>query len=75
MAEGSGRHPLPPGLSGRGRRENEGLVITEVEMADENQTIEIPEWAGREISLDPKYLIVNLMTCPSCRWSREMKLR
>ena len=47
----------------------------EVEMADENQIIEIPEWAGREISLDPKYLNVNLMTCPSCRWSREMKLR
>lgn len=55
--------------------ENEGLIIAEVELDDENQHIEIPEWAGREVSLDPKYWNVNLMTCPYCRWSREMKLR
>lgn len=55
--------------------ENKGLIIAEVELDDENQQIKIPEWAGREVSLDPKYWNVNLMTCPYSRWSREMKLR
>ena len=56
------------------KRENEGLIVAEVELAEEDQHIEIPEWAGREVSLDPKYRNVNLMTCPYCSWSRKMKM-
>ena len=56
------------------KRENEGLIVAEVELDEEDQHIEIPEWAGREVSLDPKYRNVNLMTCPYCSWSRKMKM-
>ncbi len=55
--------------------ENEGLIVAEVELDDENQHIEIPEWAGCEVSLDPKYRNVNLTTCPYYSWTREMKRR
>jgi len=55
--------------------ENEGLVLAEVELAQEHQMIELPAWVGREVSLDPKYWNVNLMKHPYCRWSPEMKIR
>jgi adenylate cyclase len=37
-----------------------GLVIAEVEMADENETVELPAWLGREVSTDMAYTNVNL---------------
>jgi adenylate cyclase len=51
--------------------ENEGLVVAEVELAEEDQIIEFPEWIDREVSLDPKYFNMNLIKCPYCRWSRK----
>ena len=51
--------------------ENEGLVVAEVELADEQQTIEIPDWVDCEVSLDPKYWNMNLMKHPYCRWPRK----
>jgi adenylate cyclase len=32
-----------------------GLVVAEVEMADENEAVELPAWLGREVSLDLAY--------------------
>ena len=54
--------------------ENEGLVVAEVELAQEHQMIELPAWVGREISFDPKYWNMNLMKYPYCRWSPGMKI-
>ena len=48
--------------------ENEGLVVAEVELAQEHQIIEIPEWVDCEVSIDPKYWNMNLMKHPYCRW-------
>jgi adenylate cyclase len=53
--------------------ENEGLVVAEVELAEEHQIIELPEWVDREVSFDPKYLNMNLMRHPYCRWPRKWK--
>lgn len=53
--------------------ENKGLVIAEVELTEEDQGIELPEWTGREVSLDPKYWNVNLMKNPYSRWSPKEK--
>jgi adenylate cyclase len=54
--------------------DNEGLVVAEVELEQEDQVIALPEWVGREISLDPKYLNMNLMKYPYGRWTPEMML-
>ena len=53
--------------------ENKGLVIAEVELAQEHQVVELPPWTGREVSFDPKYLNMNLMKHPYGRWPSEMK--
>jgi adenylate cyclase len=47
--------------------ENQGLVIAEVELKDENQIIDLPDWIDREVS-DPKYFNVNLVKYPYSQW-------
>ena len=47
--------------------ENRGLILAEVELDDENQTVELPEWIDREVS-DPKYFNVNLAKHPYRQW-------
>lgn len=54
--------------------ENEGLVIAEVELEQEDQAIALPKWVGREVSFDPKYWNMNLVKHPYGRWSPEMKI-
>jgi CYTH domain-containing protein len=53
--------------------ENRGLIVAEVELEDENMTIERPPWVGREVSCDPEYWNMNLMSHPYCRWPCRMK--
>ncbi|HOJ17141.1 MAG: CYTH domain-containing protein [Ignavibacteriales bacterium] len=48
--------------------DNEGLVIAEVELSDENVKIEIPEWIGDEVSGDPRYFNSNLTKNPFKTW-------
>ena len=49
--------------------ENQGLIIAEVELSDENQSIEVPEWIGKEVSDDPRYYNANLVENPYSQWS------
>jgi CYTH domain-containing protein len=49
--------------------ENQGLIIAEVELTDENQSIELPEWIGKEVSDDPRYFNANLVENPYSQWS------
>lgn len=48
--------------------ENKGLIIAEVELQYENQSINIPNWVGEEVSHDPKYYNVNLSKHPYQTW-------
>jgi adenylate cyclase len=48
--------------------ENEGLVIAEVELEAEDQAIEMPPWAGREVTGDPKYFNSSLIDNPYSKW-------
>lgn len=48
--------------------ENAGLVIAEVELADARQRIVLPDWAGREITDDPRYYNASLVRHPYTRW-------
>jgi adenylate cyclase len=47
---------------------NAGLVIAEVELADENQRIELPDWVGREVTADPRYYNASLVDRPFREW-------
>ena len=39
---------------------NEGLILAEIELDDENQQFEKPIWITEEVTADPRYLNVNL---------------
>ena len=49
--------------------DNKGLIVAEVELDDENQTIELPEWIGEEVSHDHRYSNSNLSKNPWKNWS------
>lgn len=47
---------------------NQGLVVAEVELEREDQAVEIPTWAGEEVTGDPRYYNSNLIIHPFSRW-------
>lgn len=47
---------------------NSGLVVAEIELNSEDEAFELPEWAGEEVSGDPKYYNVNLVNHPFSQW-------
>jgi adenylate cyclase len=49
--------------------ENQGLIVAEVELTDEHQILELPDWIGQEVSDDPRYFNVNLSTYPYSQWA------
>lgn len=48
--------------------DNAGLTIAEIELADENQQVILPPWAGAEVTDDMRYYNANLIAHPYCRW-------
>lgn len=48
--------------------ENQGLILAEVELSDENQSVELPPWIGAEVSHDPRYFNAALSKNPFTRW-------
>jgi len=49
--------------------DNQGLVVAEVELESEDQEVQLPEWVGKEVSGDHRYLNVNLAIHPFNQWS------
>lgn len=49
--------------------DNEGLILAEVELLDEAQIFDLPEWIGEEVSHDSRYYNVNLIKYPYRQWS------
>lgn len=47
---------------------NDGLVIAEVELASEDEPVDVPAWAIREVSDDPRYYNANLVAHPFSTW-------
>ncbi|MCX7875480.1 MAG: CYTH domain-containing protein [Melioribacteraceae bacterium] len=50
--------------------ENEGLILAEVELSDENENFEKPEWLGEEVTGDVKYYNSMLMKNPFKNWEK-----
>ena len=48
--------------------ENSGLVVAEIELKSEQETFALPDWAGEEVSGDPKYYNINLVKHPFSKW-------
>jgi CYTH domain-containing protein len=48
--------------------ENQGLIIAEVELTDEHQRIELPDWVGDEVTDDARYVNANLVMHPFSQW-------
>lgn len=49
--------------------DNAGLIIAEVELTSEDQSLEKPSWVGEEVTEDPRYYNANLVKKPFTRWS------
>lgn len=48
--------------------DNEGLVVAEVELKNENETFEKPKWLGEEVTGNPKYYNSQLSQQPFKTW-------
>ena len=48
--------------------DNAGLIMAEVELEHADEAIEMPTWAGQEVSADLRYYNVNLAKNPYTRW-------
>lgn len=47
---------------------NEGLVVAEVELSDENENYPVPSWLGKEVTGDPRYYNSQLSKNPYDTW-------
>ena len=47
---------------------NDGLIIAEVELQDENEFFTRPDWLGKEVTGDPKFYNVALSKMPYSDW-------
>lgn len=48
--------------------ENEGLLIAEIELPSEDESIELPAWLGKEVSTDKHYTNAYLSLNPYTQW-------
>lgn len=48
--------------------DNKGLVIAEIELTRENEEFSMPDWAGEEVSTDPRYFNSALIKHPFSEW-------
>lgn len=47
---------------------NQGLIVAEVELQDEQQAVVLPDWIGQEVTGDPRYFNSNLAEHPFQTW-------
>lgn len=50
---------------------NEGLLVAEVELSSETQSVPLPEWVGNEVSSDPRYYNSSLALNPFTSWNDQ----
>jgi len=50
--------------------ENEGLLLAEVELHDENESFEKPSWLGKEVTNDARYYNAYLSKNPFSSWQK-----
>lgn len=50
--------------------ENEGLVVAEIELKNENEDFAAPEWISEEVTYDDRYINSNLIKNPYKNWNK-----
>lgn len=50
------------------KKKNKGLILAEIELKDENQTFEKPNWLGKEVTGDIRYYNAVLQKNPFTEW-------
>lgn len=53
---------------------NQGLVLAEIELPEEDAEFEIPDWIGREVTFDPRYLNAALIRHPWLEWEENKEI-
>ena len=53
--------------------ENEGLLLAEVELQDEEEDFIKPDFIGKEVTGDHRFHNTSLLTNPFCRWREELE--
>ncbi|MES2808989.1 MAG: CYTH domain-containing protein [Bacteroidota bacterium] len=48
--------------------DNEGLIVAEIELDSEDESFELPPWAGQEVSEDARYYNSSLSVKPYKSW-------
>ncbi len=51
--------------------QNQGLVVAEIELEEESESFARPEWIGEEVSDDPRYYNVCLVSHPYSTWNEK----
>lgn len=47
---------------------NQGLIVAEIELKDEQELYEKPEWVGADVTTDKRYTNAALCECPYSSW-------
>ncbi len=47
---------------------NAGLILAEVELESEDQSVDLPDWIGEEVTGDKRYYNANLISHPFNSW-------
>ena len=50
---------------------NAGLILAEVELRTEAEAVALPDWAGTEVTTDPRYYNVHLRAHPYRTWQSD----
>lgn len=53
--------------------DNEGLIIAEIELNDENDFFEKPKWLGKEVTGKKKFYNAFLSNKPFLKWKKNLK--
>jgi adenylate cyclase len=50
---------------------NQGLIVAEIELKEENQSVKRPNWIGQEVTGDPRYYNAALCSAPFSTWGQS----
>jgi len=56
-------------------KENQGLVLAEIELESEEEQVELPPWVGEEVTMDHRYSNACLARDPFSRWGESGEIK
>jgi len=51
--------------------ENEGLIVAEIELGQEDESFDKPDWLGDEVTGDKRYYNSSLRIAPYSKWEKD----